>query len=100
MDLFNQIVTDLQSIDHKIEDEDKTLMLLCLLSECYENFVDTMLYSRLSITLEDITAVLNLKELKKRVMEGSSDMTEGLLARGRFENGCGSKGRTMAKSHE
>lgn len=45
--------------------------------------------------------MLNSKELKNRVMEGSSGAVEGLLARGRFENkGHGSKGRSKTRSEE
>lgn len=48
VDLFNKIIMNLQSTNVKIEDEDQALMLLCSLSDSYENFVDTMLYGRSS----------------------------------------------------
>ncbi|PKI40543.1 hypothetical protein CRG98_039058 [Punica granatum] len=62
-DLFNQIVMDLTNVGVEIQDKDLTLLLLCPLQEAYGSFVDTMLYSRTSITLEDVKASLNSKEL-------------------------------------
>lgn len=46
--LFNQIIIDLQPIDIKIEDEDQVLILLYSLLDSYDNFVDTILYGRVS----------------------------------------------------
>ncbi len=54
---------DLASVEVKVEDEDRVLLLLCSLLEAYKSFVDVMLYGRMSITLEDVKA-LNLKELQ------------------------------------
>lgn len=90
---------DLQYIDVKIENKNKVLMLLCSLSNSYENFIDMTLYGRWSITLEDVKAVLNSKELKKRVMESWSGAPKGLLTNGKSENkGHRSRGRSRAKS--
>lgn len=49
----------------------------------YKNFINTMLYRRLSITLEEIKVALNSKELKKRMMKGLSGIVEGLIVRGK-----------------
>ncbi|PKI58943.1 hypothetical protein CRG98_020689 [Punica granatum] len=70
MHLFNQIVMYLANMDVNIEDEDQALLLSCSLSEAYESFVDTMLHGRTSITLEDVKASLNSKELHKKVLRG------------------------------
>lgn len=68
MDLLNHIVMYLPSIDVKIKDEGQALMLLCLLLNLYKNFIDMMLYERLSITRKR-SRHLNLKELRKSAME-------------------------------
>ncbi len=65
VDLFNQIVMDLANVGVKVEDEDQALLLLCSFSEVYKSFVDTILYGRTSITLEDVKVALNMKELQK-----------------------------------
>ncbi|PKI48038.1 hypothetical protein CRG98_031555 [Punica granatum] len=44
MDLFNQIIIDLQNVEVEVDDEDQALLLLCSLPESYENLVDTMSY--------------------------------------------------------
>ncbi len=65
IDQFNQVMLDLNNIGEKIKDEDRALVLLCSLLQSYDNFVDTMLYGRTSITLEDVKASLNSREFKK-----------------------------------
>ncbi|GJU01820.1 hypothetical protein Tco_1112158 [Tanacetum coccineum] len=66
IDEFNKLILDLANIDIKIEDEYQALMLLTSLPSSYENFVETLLYGRESLKMEDVLATLNLRELKKR----------------------------------
>ncbi|XP_031387116.1 MADS-box transcription factor 14-like [Punica granatum] len=74
VDTSNNLVTT--NVDVKVEDDDQALLLLCPLSEFYESFIDTILYGRTSITLEDIKASLNSKELQKKATNyhGSNDV--------------------------
>nr|GEV27032.1 retrovirus-related Pol polyprotein from transposon TNT 1-94 [Tanacetum cinerariifolium] len=53
IDEFNKIVLDLANIKVKFEDEDLALLLLTSLPASYEHFVDTFLYGREALTLED-----------------------------------------------
>ena len=64
LDNFNRIILDLQGVDVKIENEDHALILLCLVPNSYENFIDTMLYGRKTITVNDVKDSLMSKELK------------------------------------
>ncbi|GKC65787.1 hypothetical protein Tco_1098385 [Tanacetum coccineum] len=64
IDEFNKIVLDLANIEVNFEDEDLALLLLPSLPASYEHFVDTLLYGRKELTLEDVTATLNSKEIK------------------------------------
>nr|GEU76359.1 retrovirus-related Pol polyprotein from transposon TNT 1-94 [Tanacetum cinerariifolium] len=88
IDEFNKLILDLANIDIEIKDEDQTLMLLMLLSSSYENFVETLLYRKESLTMEDILATLNSRELKKRT-EGTKEETGGwLYVRGKSDHSC------------
>ncbi|GJS87527.1 reverse transcriptase domain-containing protein [Tanacetum coccineum] len=72
IDEFNKLILDLTNIDIEIEDEDQALMLVGSLPSSYENFVETLLYGRESVTMEDVLATLNSRELKKRT-EGTKE---------------------------
>ncbi|GKB09970.1 hypothetical protein Tco_0843893 [Tanacetum coccineum] len=86
IDEFNKLILDLANIDIKIEDEYQALMLLTSLPSSYKNFVETLLYGRESLKMEDVLATLNLRELKKRT-EGTKEETgDGLYVRGRSDH--------------
>ncbi|GJU65218.1 zinc finger, CCHC-type containing protein [Tanacetum coccineum] len=62
------------------------LMLLTSLSSSYENFMETLLYGRESLTMKNVLAILNSRELKKRI-EGTKEETgDGLYVRGRSDH--------------
>ncbi|GJV63360.1 retrovirus-related pol polyprotein from transposon TNT 1-94 [Tanacetum coccineum] len=86
IDEFNKLILDLANIDIEIEDEDQALMLLMSLPSSYENFVETLLYGRESLTMEDVLATLNSRDLTKRT-EGTREETgDGLYVRGRSDH--------------
>ncbi|GKC00712.1 hypothetical protein Tco_0986848 [Tanacetum coccineum] len=82
IDEFNKIVLDLKNIEVKFEDENLALLLLTSLPASYEHFVDTLLYGREALTLEDVMATLNSKEIKER-SKAKEDDGEGLYVRGK-----------------
>ncbi|GKC24678.1 hypothetical protein Tco_1026828 [Tanacetum coccineum] len=86
IDEFNKLILDLVNIDIEIEDEDQTLMLLTSLSSSYETFVETLLYGRESLTMEDVLATMNSRELKKRTEGTKEETSDGLYVRGRSDH--------------
>nr|GFC25430.1 retrovirus-related Pol polyprotein from transposon TNT 1-94 [Tanacetum cinerariifolium] len=99
IDEFNKIVPDLENIKVKFEDEDLALLLLTSLPASYEHFVDTLLYGREALTLEDVMATLNSKEIKER-SKAKGDDGEGLYGRGRtvHRDSRQSRGKSRSKS--
>src|SRR3954471_4876543 len=80
LDAFNSIIMDLGNVDIKVESEDQALILLCSLPRSYDAFVDTLLYGKDSISLEDVSSALKSRELKKSFSELQD--VRGLSARG------------------
>ncbi|KAK4385200.1 Retrovirus-related Pol polyprotein from transposon TNT 1-94 [Sesamum angolense] len=56
MNVFNKIITYLAHLDVNIEDEEKTMILLCLLPFSYEHLVTTLTYEKETIKVDEITA--------------------------------------------
>nr|GEW86344.1 retrovirus-related Pol polyprotein from transposon TNT 1-94 [Tanacetum cinerariifolium] len=99
IDEFNKIVFDLANIEVKFEEEDLALLLLTSLSASYEHFVDTFLYGREALTLEDVMTTLNSKKIKER-SKAKGDDGEGLYVRGRthHRDSRQSRGKLRSKS--
>ena len=66
LDEFNKILMDLKNIDIQIDDEDQALILLCSLPEFFDNFVNSMLYGRDTISLVDVKSSLTSMELRTK----------------------------------
>ncbi|GJY00694.1 hypothetical protein Tco_0358846 [Tanacetum coccineum] len=98
IDEFNKLIGDLANIDVDIDDEDQALMLLTSLPSSYDNFVETLLYGRKSLTLEDVLSSLNSRELKK--MTDAKDDGDGLYVRGRSDHRGSPKERLSKKKPE
>ncbi|GJU77961.1 zinc finger, CCHC-type containing protein [Tanacetum coccineum] len=99
IDEFNKIVLDLANIEVKFKDEDLALLLLTSLPASYEHFVDTLLYGREALTLEDVMATLNSKEIKER-SKAKGDDGEGLYVRGRTDRRDSRQSRGKSRSSD
>ncbi|GJW84192.1 hypothetical protein Tco_0157337 [Tanacetum coccineum] len=77
IDEFHKLVGDLAVINTILSDEDQTLLLLTSLPLSYDNFVETLLYGRDTLKLEDVLATLNSRELQK-MTKAKGDGGEGL----------------------
>ncbi|KAH9697780.1 Integrase catalytic domain-containing protein [Citrus sinensis] len=73
--LLCSISTGVESI--KIGDKDKAFFLLSSLPKSYEGFVDTMLYGRTTLTLEDVKASLCSKEIQRHSGDLDQNPSEG-----------------------
>src|SRR3954471_252017 len=94
LDVFNSIIMDLENIDIKVESEDQALIVLCSLPASYETFVDTLLYGKDTISLDDVSSALKSKELKKSFPDGRDvSVSQGLMARESLQKDNRSEGR-------
>nr|GEW28990.1 retrovirus-related Pol polyprotein from transposon TNT 1-94 [Tanacetum cinerariifolium] len=82
IDEFHKLISELAAIDTAISNGDQTFLLLTSLSSSYDNFVETLLYARDTLKLEDVLATLNYKELQK-MMKAKGDGGKGLYVRRR-----------------
>ena len=77
-------------------------MLLCSLPSSYTNFRDSILYSRDTLTLNEVYEALHSKEKMKLMVSGdgpSSSQAEGLSVRGRTnEKGSSNGNRGKSKN--
>lgn len=59
--------------------------MLCSLSASYDTFVDTLLYGKDNISLDNVSNALKSKELKKRFSNSRTE-GEGVVSRGRTQH--------------
>ena len=65
LNFFNKIIIELLTIDVKINEEDKALILLSSLPELYDDIVTTMFYGKKTLILEEVTVTLLSNEIRK-----------------------------------
>ena len=66
------------NIGMELEEEDKSLILLCLLPESFNPLVTTLLYGKKMLVYEDIVLVLRSNEQQKWMMKREVFL-EGLI---------------------
>nr|GEW54394.1 zinc finger, CCHC-type [Tanacetum cinerariifolium] len=87
-------------IGQQVVPEEKVVYILYAvtsLSASYEHFVDTLLYGRKALTLEDVMATLNSKEIKEMSKEKGDDY-ERLYVRGRTDRRDSHQSREKSRS--
>jgi hypothetical protein len=86
----NTLLLELRNIDVKIEDEDAALILLVSLPLSYENFVQSFIVGRDSVTLEEVRSSLHSRELRHSASStGSENQASGLFTSGGSAKGKG-----------
>ncbi|VFQ60637.1 unnamed protein product [Cuscuta campestris] len=81
LDEFNKITTELESIDVKIEEEDKALLLLASLPSSFDNIVTTLLFGKETLKFDEVVAALLMNETR-RGGNGVSNDGQALVAKG------------------
>ncbi|GAY55270.1 hypothetical protein CUMW_163170 [Citrus unshiu] len=77
LSFLNGIVSELEAIGVKIEDDDKVLRLLWSLSTSYKHMLPTLMYENETINLEEVASALLLEERK---LNGKSTETTDVSA--------------------
>ena len=82
------------------DDEDLGLILLCSLHSSYANLRDTILYSRDTLTMNDVYEALQAKEKMKQMVssEGSTSNGEALCVRDRTQKKSNNSYRGKART--
>ena len=80
----------------KISDEDKAIFLLSSLPKSYEGFVNTMLFGKTTLTLEDVMASLSSKEIQKN---NEYEMSNGDVLVARIKQNKDQKNKNQGKRH-
>lgn len=89
LDDFNKVIIDLENIGIKVEDEDHAIIVLnSLPTDSYEHFVDTLMYGRETLTLEEVQNALMSKEMKRKAQLSKENNGDGLYVHGKnFKKG-------------
>lgn len=72
LNAFNLIISQLASIDVKIEDEDKCILLICSLPESWEKLVIAITSGGAEPKLDTIIPILLLEEMRRKTMRSGS----------------------------
>ncbi|KAJ4710294.1 Retrovirus-related Pol polyprotein from transposon TNT 1-94 [Melia azedarach] len=92
LDQLNTILLELRNIDVKVEDEDTALILLVSLPLSYENFVQSFIVEKDTVSLEEVRSSLHTRELRHKATGTSADnQAAGLVASGSYGHGNSGK---------
>ena len=81
IDEFNKVCDTLETIDEGLDDEGKVMLLVSSLPQSYSNFVDSLMYSRQTLSLDEVKAALNTRGLQQK--SGGMENGECLIAKGK-----------------
>ncbi|CAM8959845.1 unnamed protein product [Rhodiola kirilowii] len=95
LDDFSKIIIDLENIEEKIADGDQAIMILNSLPSSYSTLVETMKYSKDTLTLEEVLVALKQKQIEAKA---SGEAADGLVAQGKFHKNPSQKKFNKSKS--
>ncbi|KAG8473296.1 hypothetical protein CXB51_035427 [Gossypium anomalum] len=98
--VFKEILSNLEAMEVQYDKEDLGLVLLCSLPPSYSTFRDTILYSRESLTVDEVYDSLTSYDKMKHLVVKPNSQGEGLIVRGRQDrNTDDDRGRTQERNH-
>ncbi|KAG6433735.1 hypothetical protein SASPL_105350 [Salvia splendens] len=96
---LNKILLDLRNIDVKVEDEDTALILLVSLPESYENFVESFMNGKETLSLEDVRSALYIREDRQQATSTAIEyLASGLSVTGKGQKKFGQKKQNSKSS--
>ena len=96
---FNKVISELLAVDVNIDEEDKALILLRLLSQSYDHIITTMLYSKKTLILEEVTSTLLSNENRKRPNQEEQEGL-GMVVTRQNGRGEGKKNPDLSKAYQ
>ncbi|KAK9714879.1 hypothetical protein RND81_06G127500 [Saponaria officinalis] len=100
LDQLNTILLDLRNIDVKVDEEDAALILLVSLPVSYENFVQSFIVGKDTVTLEDVRSSIHTRELRHKAAGTITyNQATGLVASGGYGQGNSRKKKFKNFSH-
>ena len=99
LEQLNTLLLELRNIDVKIEDEDAALILLVSLPMSFENFVQSFIVGKDTVSLEEVRSALHSRELRHKANGTSTDIQpSGLFtSSGKGRKNGGKKNKPMSK---
>ena len=67
---FNQVCSEVMSLDVKIDEEDRALLLLCSLPGSYDGLITTLVYGKKILNYEEVVGVLRSNEQREKICKG------------------------------
>ncbi|KAG8472135.1 hypothetical protein CXB51_036415 [Gossypium anomalum] len=97
--MFKEIISNLEVMEVQYDKEDLGLILLCSLPPSYSTFRDTILYSRKSLTVDEVYDSLTLYDKMKHLVVKTNSQEEGLIVRERQDrNADDDSGKTQKRN--
>ncbi|KAG8501778.1 hypothetical protein CXB51_004763 [Gossypium anomalum] len=97
--VFKKILSNLEAMEVQYDKEDLGLILLCSLPPSYSTFRDTILYSRESLTVDEVYDSLTSYDKIKHIVVKPDSQGDGLIIRGRQDrNADDDRGRTQERN--
>jgi len=96
LNFFNKVICELLTVDVKIDEEDKALIIINSLPESYDHIITTIFYGKETLILEKVVSTLLSNEIRKRPNQ-EEQTGSGLVVTGRKGRGEGRKGPSSSK---